>query len=170
MSKRLANSVNPDQSDLSHILRKSVFAICEQQRHKSACASMQTDKCLCYSLPNASSFYIWNFKPLASFCGCTGQFESYLVTNPEDRFSLDEAHDLSVWNLQISLQQLTCFPHACELVTALSPMSISTKRKTTAVMDRDTLTSWKVLCHSDTWKMLYHKNPKNSDTPNNCSN
>ena len=28
---------------------------------------------------------------LASFCGCTGQFESTLVANPEDRFSRDEA-------------------------------------------------------------------------------
>ena len=32
-----------------------------------------------------------NFKPLASFCGCPGQFEDYLVDNPEDRFSRDEA-------------------------------------------------------------------------------
>ena len=39
-----------------------------------------------------SSFCIWYFKPLASFCGCTGQFESYLVENAEDRFSRDEAH------------------------------------------------------------------------------
>ena len=30
--------------------------------------------------------------PLSSFCGCTGQFVSYLVTNPEDRFSRDVAH------------------------------------------------------------------------------
>ena len=29
---------------------------------------------------------------LASFCGCAGRFESYLVENPEDRFSRDEAH------------------------------------------------------------------------------
>ena len=37
-----------------------------------------------------SSFYIRNFKPLATFCGCAGRFESYLVENPEDRFSRDE--------------------------------------------------------------------------------
>ena len=35
---------------------------------------------------------ICNFKPLPSFCGCTGRFVSYLVTNPKDRFSRDEAH------------------------------------------------------------------------------
>ena len=39
-----------------------------------------------------SSFYICNFVSLASFCGCTGWFESYLVANPEDRFSCEEAH------------------------------------------------------------------------------
>ena len=38
------------------------------------------------------SFYIQNFKLLPSFFGCTGQFGSYLVANPEDRFSHDEAH------------------------------------------------------------------------------
>ena len=31
-------------------------------------------------------------EPLPSFCGCAGRFESYLVSNPEDRFSRDEAH------------------------------------------------------------------------------
>ena len=30
-------------------------------------------------------------KPLASCCGCAGRFESYLVENPEYRFSRDEA-------------------------------------------------------------------------------
>ena len=44
-----------------------------------------------YFSPNISSFYIRNFKPLASFCGCEGRFESYLVENTEDRFSCDEA-------------------------------------------------------------------------------
>ena len=32
-----------------------------------------------------------NFKPLLSFCGCADRFVSYLVANPEDRFSRDEA-------------------------------------------------------------------------------
>ena len=34
-----------------------------------------------------SSFYIRNFKPLASFCGCAGWFESYLIENTEDGLS-----------------------------------------------------------------------------------
>ena len=49
-------------------------------------------------LYNISSFCIRNFKPLASFCGCPGRFESYLVENPKDRFSCDEAHILSKTN------------------------------------------------------------------------
>ena len=71
-------------------MRKPVFAICEQQR----CRSAHSDQRLCCSLPrkyNISSFYIRNFKPLASFCGCVGRFESYLVENPKDRFPHDVA-------------------------------------------------------------------------------
>ena len=33
-----------------------------------------------------------NFKTLASLCSWGGQFESYLVANPEDRFSRHMAH------------------------------------------------------------------------------
>ena len=76
-------------------MRKLAFAICEQQRRSSACASTQSDQRLCYSLlrqDNASNCYIQKFKPLASFYCCAGRFESYLVGNPEDRFSRDEAH------------------------------------------------------------------------------
>ena len=80
---------------MSHVLRKFVFAIWEQQRRRSACAPTQSYRCLCYSLPrsyNTSSFYIRNFKPLANLCGCAGRFfESYLVANSEDRFSRDES-------------------------------------------------------------------------------
>ena len=36
---------------LSPIMRKPVFATCEQQRRRSACASTQSDQHLCYSLP-----------------------------------------------------------------------------------------------------------------------
>ena len=45
-------------------------AICEQQRHRSACASAHSDQHLCCSLPrqyNISSIYIGNFMALASF-------------------------------------------------------------------------------------------------------
>ena len=80
---------------LIHVMRKPVYAICEQQRRRSACASAQSDQHLCCSLPRwyiTSSFYIRNFKPQPKFCGCAGRFESSLVANPEDRFFRDEAH------------------------------------------------------------------------------
>ena len=40
----------PMRKHLSHDMRKSVYAICKQQRRRSACASAQSDQCLCCSL------------------------------------------------------------------------------------------------------------------------
>ena len=80
---------------MSHVMRKHVFAICEQQRCRSACASAQSDQCICCMLPGkyyTSSCYSRSFKTLGSLCSSAGQFESYLVENPEDRFSHDKAH------------------------------------------------------------------------------
>ena len=90
--------------NMSRAMRKPFFAICEQQRRRSACASAQSDQRLCYSLSgyyNSSSFYIQNFKCLPSVCGCAGRFESTLVANPEDRFSRDEAHIMLLVHLFI---------------------------------------------------------------------
>ena len=95
--------------------------ICEQQRRRSACASAQSDQRLCCSLPtfyNTSSFYIRNFKPLSSFCGSTGRFESTLVGNPEDRFSRDEAHinqlflPLARWSQRWTGQEKNILPRS----------------------------------------------------------
>ena len=36
---------------MSHVMRKSVYAICDQQSCRSACASVQSDQRLCCSLP-----------------------------------------------------------------------------------------------------------------------
>ena len=36
--------------EMSHVMRKPVFAIYEQQRCRSACACAQSDQRLCYSL------------------------------------------------------------------------------------------------------------------------
>ena len=55
----------------------------------------QSDQHLCCSLPrkyDISSIYIGNFITLASFFSWADRFESYLVENPEDRLSRDEAH------------------------------------------------------------------------------
>ena len=53
--------------------------------NKAADQPVQSDQCLYYSLPryyNISSFYIQNFKTLASFWRRADRFESYLVGNP----------------------------------------------------------------------------------------
>ena len=58
------------------------YAICEQQRRRSACASPQSDQRLCCLLPrqnDTSSLYIWNFKILAGRCSWAGQFVSCLI-------------------------------------------------------------------------------------------
>ena len=89
---------NPDPTPTPHppITKWSVpYAICEQQRRRSACASAQSGQHLCCSLPrqyDIARLYIGNFMTLASFFSCADRFESYLVENPEDRFSRDEAH------------------------------------------------------------------------------
>ena len=76
-------------------MRKSVYALCEQQRRRSACICAQSDQRLCCSLLWQYTTYtchIQNFKTLASFCTWAGWFESYLVGNLKDSFSRDVAH------------------------------------------------------------------------------
>ena len=92
-------------------MRKPVFALCKQQRRRSACASAQSDWHLCCSLLkeyNICSCYVLNFQTLASLCGCPGRVESYLVVNPEDRFSGDEAQmrGLRHWHLCQTNQEI----------------------------------------------------------------
>ena len=58
------------------------YAICEQQRRRSACASAQSHQRLCCSLlrqNDTSSFYIRNFKILAGLYSWAGQFMFCLV-------------------------------------------------------------------------------------------
>ena len=123
-------------------MRKPVNVICEQQRRRSACASRQSDQRLCCSLPrlyNTSSFYIRNFKPLPSFRGYAGQFESHLVRNPEDRFSRDEAHMVKLlfkWAASWQNQQNDCAPsedsdqpgHPPSLIRVFAVSSMGSKR------------------------------------------
>ena len=40
---------------LSHVMRNPAFAICEQQRRRSACTSVQSDQHLCCSLPGRTT-------------------------------------------------------------------------------------------------------------------
>ena len=77
-----------EQSEVEIIWARSCehmsYAICEQQRRRSACASAQSDQHLCCSLPrwyDMYACYIKSFKILASFCSWAGWFEPYLVKN-----------------------------------------------------------------------------------------
>ena len=67
----------------------------EQQRRQPAYTSAQSDQCLCYSLDRLyynSTCFMPCFYIRASLCSRADCFESYLVGNPENMFSLDEAH------------------------------------------------------------------------------
>ena len=80
---------------MSHVVRKPVFAICEQQRRRSACESAQSDQRLCFRCLDSIISKLSkskNFKPIASLCSWASRFESYLVANSKDRFSRDEAN------------------------------------------------------------------------------
>ena len=73
-------------------MSKSDFCICKKNKDYAA------DQRLCFRysdntiplLPKSE-----NFKPLAIFCGCTARVVSDLVRNPEDRFSQNEAQEIS---------------------------------------------------------------------------
>ena len=80
------------KTKMSQVMRKPVYAICKQKRHRSDCTSSLISTFVVRCLDSIiSRFYIQNFKTLASFCSWTGRFESYLVANPKARFSRDEA-------------------------------------------------------------------------------
>ena len=108
---------------LNHVRRKPVFAICEQQRRRSACASAQTDQHLCCSLlrqHNTYTCYIQNFKTLAE------QAESHLVANPKDRVSRDEANFIVVHEQVLCL---LCFKRIQSNIQQNSFMKKKKKKK-----------------------------------------
>ena len=61
-----------------------------QLAHPRSLNSIFVIRCLDSIMPLVSISE--NFKTLASFCSCAGWFKSYLVGNPEDRFSRDGTH------------------------------------------------------------------------------
>ena len=78
--------------------RKPVFGVvCEQQKRRPACASVQSDQHLCFSLIGNEVSYLnllqakFQFSSY-SLCSRGDWFESHFVGNPEDRFCCDEAH------------------------------------------------------------------------------
>ena len=70
-------------------MRKPAFCICENK--DAVTAKLISVFVFATRIVHPSSSYIQNFKPLAILCGCTAQFVSDLVGNPEDQFSHNEA-------------------------------------------------------------------------------
>ena len=67
-------------------MRKPAFCRCESKAADQRLCFRYTDR----TIPLLSISE--NFKPLATFCGCTARFVSDLDGNPEERFSYNEAH------------------------------------------------------------------------------
>ena len=78
---------NINHCNMSWIMRKPVYVIFEEQSCRSACASAQSNFRVITT--NFLGVQIFRKITVASLYSWAGQFESYLVTNPEDRFSLD---------------------------------------------------------------------------------
>ena len=80
---------------MSHVMRKPAFCICENKDADQLLGNREADQRLCFryidsTIPLLSKSKV--FKNLAIFCGCRAWFVWDLVGNPEDQFSLDEAH------------------------------------------------------------------------------
>ena len=77
-------------------MRKQTFCICENKDADQLRGNREADQRLCFRYTDSTISPLpkseINFKPLATFYGCTAWFVSDLVGNPEDRFSHNEAH------------------------------------------------------------------------------
>ena len=71
---------------------KPAFCICKNKDADHLYGNRAADQRLCFCYNLIVQLILQNFKPLATFCGCTAWLMSDLVGNPEDRFSLDKAH------------------------------------------------------------------------------
>ena len=81
--------------NMSRVVRKLAFCICDNKHTDQLRGNREADQCLYFRYTDTTipkSKNIRNFKPLAIFCGCTARFMSDQVRNPEDRFSHNRAH------------------------------------------------------------------------------
>ena len=104
--------------------------VCEQQRRRPACTSVQSDQHLCYSLIekyHILTCYKRNFIFLASLCCWEDWFESRFFRNPEDKFCLVEDH---MWVQTLtSVIQTPCVP-CSSLVLSKNHTEIAKKMRT----------------------------------------
>ena len=102
-------------TQMSHVMRKPVMPYANNKGtdHSARPRSLISTFVVCCLDSIISSFCIQNFKLLASFNGCAGWFESYLVENPEDSFSRYET--------QMIHPDFVCRPSVCNQVIDLLP-------------------------------------------------
>ena len=72
-------------------MRKPVYDICAQQRHRSACAVWSAPFLFATWIVYCRYLLYLKSQKSTSLCSSAGWFESYLVANPKDRFSRDQA-------------------------------------------------------------------------------
>ena len=89
-------------------MRKPSFCICENKDADQLCGNNEADKRLCFRYTDSTIPLLpkYEISSLAIFCGCTAGFVSDLVGYPEDRFSHDEAHQISVSKANILTFQM----------------------------------------------------------------
>ena len=76
---------------LSCIMRKPVFCICENKGADQLCGNSAADQCLCFCYKDSTIPKLHKPEISNIFCGCTARFLSDLVRKPEERFSRDAA-------------------------------------------------------------------------------
>ena len=76
---------------ISRVMRKPAFCLCEN-KGADQLRSMISAFVFATQIVKSSTSQNRNFKALAIFCGCTAQFVSHHVGNPEGRFSHAAAH------------------------------------------------------------------------------
>ena len=99
VERRPLNYLNQTQYNLylhnmSLVMRKPGFCICENKDANHLRGNRETDQRLCfrYRASTIPPLPKPEISSLAIFCGCTAWFVSDLVGNPEDRFIQNEAH------------------------------------------------------------------------------
>ena len=78
LKKKLNGKPRMCHYQMSHIMRKPAFCICENKGADQLRSNCTADQHLCFRYID-SVIPIRNFQPLAIFCGCTVRFVSDLV-------------------------------------------------------------------------------------------
>ena len=102
--------------ELSHVVRKRDYCLCENKGADQLYSNCTADQNLCFHYMDSTIPLLpksKNYKVLAIFCSCKGQFVSDLVVNPKDWFSRDVAHFVAhkTYNMLYGYKRKTQFFH-----------------------------------------------------------